>query len=190
MNNHEKKSKWTNCRVAYRGNRIDLIVAPVLSQKAAMEKEIILHPGSAVILPLMAHDKIVMIRNQRMAVHERLLELPAGTMDPPESPEACAKRELEEETGFRAGALIHLGSFYSAPGYCDEMLHAFLASDLETVGQFLELDEDICVEYYHLSEIREMIRSGEIKDAKTISTFFLYFERFGFYPDDVQKRNP
>src|SRR5262249_10806842 len=89
--------------------------------------EVIRHPGAAVILPILDAGRIVLIQNYRPAIERELLELPAGTIDPPESPLTCALRELKEETGYTAQQISPLVSFYSTPGICDEQMHVFVA---------------------------------------------------------------
>lgn len=140
--------------------------------------DVIVHPGAAVILPLLDEDRVVLIRNRRIATGHTLLELPAGTLEPPEPPIECARRELQEETGYRAGRLVELLRFYSAPGFCNELLHAFLATEL-TPGQLaLEASEQIETEVQPLADALQAIRDGRIIDAKTIATL-LYYDRFG-----------
>ena len=138
-------------------------------------RELIVHPGAAVILPVMPDGSIVMIRNLRFAAGRELWEIPAGTLEPPEPPRACALRELVEEAGYEAGKLTELGRFYSSPGICTEIMHAYLAEDLRYVGQNTEPGERITVEILSESRVREMMLSGEIADAKTIAALGLYF---------------
>lgn len=171
---------WEGSRIVYKGKKIDLVLAPVKISNENVEAEIIVHPGASVILPIMPDSNVILIRNHRLAIQERLLELPAGTIQPSESPEDCARRELAEEAGFTTHSIEFLGAFYSAPGFCTEVLHSYVAINLEEVGQSLEPDEEITVEYHHMSVIHKMILSGEIRDAKTLSTFLLYWEKFGF----------
>jgi ADP-ribose pyrophosphatase len=131
-------------------------------------REVIRHPGAVVLLPLVDPDTVVLIRNHRVTVGETLLELPAGTREPDESPEQTAARELIEETGYRAGTLHSRGEFYSAPGICDELMHLFVATDL-TAGQHArEAVEQIENQLVHRDEVRELIADGAIRDAKTL----------------------
>lgn len=133
------------------------------------------YPGAAVIVPVLDDGSIVMIRNRRFAVDETLLELPAGTLDGDESPAVCAARELTEETGYVAGRIEPLGAFYACPGTSDEMLHAFLATDLTLGEQALEAHEQIEVETYTPDQVRAMMRSGELHDGKSIAALALYW---------------
>ncbi|HEX6241737.1 MAG TPA: NUDIX hydrolase, partial [Polyangiales bacterium] len=106
-------------------------------------RELVVHPGSVIILPLLADGRIVLIRNYRFSVERTLWELPAGTRDPDEPVEQCAARELEEETGYRALSLTPLLDFYPAPGISNERMHAFAASGLSQKAQRLDDTEQI-----------------------------------------------
>jgi ADP-ribose pyrophosphatase len=139
-------------------------------------REVIVHTGSVVILPLLDDGRIVLIRNARFTVNRLLWELPAGTRDPDEPVESCAARELEEETGYRARELRQLLAFYPAPGIADERMFAFLACGLEPTQQRLDATEQIEVHPTGVDEALRMIKAGEIEDAKTIAT--LLFWRF------------
>ena len=133
--------------------------------------EVIAHPGSVVILPMLDADRCVLIRNFRPTVDRELWELPAGTLDRPDEPvEAAALRELEEETGYRAEGLVPLCEFYSSPGILDELLRAFVATALIRTRQSLEPSEQIRVEPIDFTEALAMIRDGRIMDGKTIAT--------------------
>lgn len=140
--------------------------------------DIVTHPGAAVVLPVLPDGRILLIHNYRVAVGGELLELPAGTLDPPEEPIACAQRELAEETGYQAGRLDPLVCFYSTPGICDECLHAFVATDLRPGRARREPGEQIRLAPQPLATALEMIAGGQIRDAKTIVTL-LYYDRFG-----------
>jgi len=143
-------------------------------------RQMIRHPGAAVIVPLLAGacgPEVVMIRNQRFTVGRELWEFPAGTLEPPEPPEQCAARELEEEAGYRAGRLEHLGSFLTTPGMTDELMHAYLAKDLAAAGQRLMEDEEIRVEVVPVSKALAMIDRGELVDAKSMLALLLALRR-------------
>ncbi len=133
--------------------------------------EYVRHPGAVVILPVVSDDAILLIRNYRHALDAELWELPAGTLDRrDEPPVLAAARELEEETGRRAGRLEKLCEFYPSPGILDELIHAFVARDLIITQQRLEPLERIVVEEVSHGRALEMIRDGTIRDAKTIVT--------------------
>lgn len=136
-------------------------------------REVVRHPGAVLIIPLLAGDRVVMIRNYRVAPGQTLWECPAGKLEPAEDPLAAAHRELEEETGHRAGRVTKLGEFYTSPGFTDELMHAFLAQDLEFVGQKLEPGEEIEVEPVDLDEAFAMAADGRLRDGKTIAGLFL-----------------
>ncbi len=134
--------------------------------------EIVVHPGAVVVLPLLDQGRqVVMIRNYRYSIEQELWELPAGTLDrPDEDPAAAAERELEEETGYRAGRLTPLGRFYPSPGVMTELIQAYAAADLVKTRQRLEATERITVEVVDFAEAIRMIRDGRIVDGKTILT--------------------
>lgn len=137
-------------------------------------REVVVHPGAVVVLPLLDDGRIVMIRNHRFAVEETLWELCAGTLEEGESPAETAARELVEETGYRAERIEPLTTFYTSPGICDERMHAFLATGLSAVGQDLEETERIEVELVSRARALEMVASGELKDGKSIATLLFH----------------
>jgi ADP-ribose pyrophosphatase len=135
----------------------------------AATREIVRHPGAAAVVPL-RDGAVMLVRQHRHAVEADLLEIPAGKLDVPgEDPVACARRELEEETGHRAGTLEPMGVFYSSPGFTDEAYHLFLATDLERSGPAPDHDggDPISAEWLGLDEAVAAVRSGDIRDAKT-----------------------
>ena len=137
-------------------------------------RELVVHPGSVVILPLLDDGRIVMIRNQRFSVERTLWELPAGTRDPDEPVQECAARELEEETGYRAAKLVPLLSFYPAPGISNERMHAFVATGLTPVAQQLDPTEHIDVCPLGPAQITRMLEAGELEDAKSIAVLLYH----------------
>jgi ADP-ribose pyrophosphatase len=145
--------------------------------------DIVMHPGAAVVLPVLedgatpANTRVLLIHNYRAAVGSELLEIPAGTLDPGESPEACAARELAEETGYRPGRLVPLVTFYSSPGIMDERLCAFLATELTPGAASPDEGEEIRLAPMMLVEALDAIHTGRIQDGKTILTL-LYYERY------------
>jgi ADP-ribose pyrophosphatase len=136
-------------------------------------RDIIVHPGSVAILGLVGPTHVALIHNYRYAIGAELLELPAGTLEPPESPEACALRELEEETGYRAGHVELMGRFYPSPGICSELMYIFLATNLQRAGQRLAPGERIRTEVLDLDEIVDRIAGNRIQDAKTIAAVLM-----------------
>lgn len=142
-----------------------------------LTREVVVHPGAVVILPILDQRRIVMIHNFRHSVGEELLELPAGTCEPGEPIVETALRELIEETGYRARFIKPLGEFYTSPGVMTEMMHAFVATDLETCGQSLEPGEKIVPEIVELKRVRRMLRNAELRDGKTIAVLGMYLAR-------------
>jgi ADP-ribose pyrophosphatase len=137
-------------------------------------REVIRHPGAVVLLPLLDDDTVVLIENGRPSVDETLLELPAGTREPGESPEQTAARELVEETGYRAGSLTILHEFYSAPGICDELMHLYVARDLTEGVHQREATEQIENRPASREQIGQWIAGGRIRDAKTLVGLYAF----------------
>jgi ADP-ribose pyrophosphatase len=164
-----------NAPCVLHGARFDVHAIEVMGKDGLPKRrEVIVHPGAVAILPMLDADTVVLIRSYRPTVGEELWELPAGTLEPPESPAACARRELVEETGYRAGKLTPLTEFYASPGILTEKMHAFLATQLTQVGQDLDDGERITPHALPLVEAIEMIRRREIHDAKSIAVLLFY----------------
>jgi len=137
--------------------------------------DVVEHNGGVTLIAFDSDERLLLVRQYRHSTGRELLELPAGTIDPGETPEACAVRELQEETGYKPGRIERLGGFFTAPGYCNEYLHLFLCSDLSESR--LQGDEEaIDVERVSLDEALRMIVEGRIEDAKTASALLLYME--------------
>jgi ADP-ribose pyrophosphatase len=165
-------------QVLYRGKKIQLEVHRLADQNGKEHRrEIVRHPGAVVILPVLPDGQIVLIKNHRYTVGEVLIELPAGTLEKDEDPMNCAGRELLEETGFLAGRIRPIASFYSSPGVMTEKLYSFAAYDLEKKQTALEEDEEIEIMPVDFSDAIELVSTGQIKDGKTIATLLLY-EKF------------
>jgi ADP-ribose pyrophosphatase len=135
--------------------------------------EILRHPGASAVVPFLddpiaSDPRIILIRQFRHAADGYIWEIPAGRLDAREPPETCARRELEEEAGMRAATLEHLTTIYTTPGFTDELIHLFMASHLTTVAHRREPDEFMEVQERRWSEVLGMIRTGEIKDGKTL----------------------
>lgn len=140
-------------------------------------REVVVHPGAVVILPVLDRDRLVMIRNFRYSVEEELWELPAGTAEPGEPAVETARRELIEETGYRGERMTPLAEFYTSPGVMTELMRAFVAEGLTPVGQRLEPDERIKVEIVTFTRAKEMLTRGELRDGKTIAVLGMYLAR-------------
>ena len=165
---------------AYRGPlvgvRLDTVTLPDGREHT---REIVEHPSSACIVPLDGEGNVLMVRQFRKAVESFLLEAPAGKLEPDEDPEVAAARELQEETGYRAGKLRPLGTFFTAPGWCTQSLHAFLATELEPSRLDADDDEFIETALVPLAEIPDRIASGEIRDAKSVASLLLAIRVLG-----------
>lgn len=144
----------------------------VLESGRRATREIVEHPGAVAILALQGEgdaQRVVLVRQFRKAVAQFLLEIPAGTLEPGEEPLACAQRELLEETGLIARHWMHLQTFYTAPGFCTEKMWLYLAQDVQPAPQSRAADdEQIEVCLYTRAQVQEMLRSGQIHDAKTL----------------------
>ncbi len=145
--------------------------------KTPVKRDVVVHPGAAVTLPLLGDDRIVFIRNYRYSVERELLELPAGVLEPGEAPADNARRELQEETGYRAGRVEPFAEFFSSPGILTERMYAFLATDLVEGPPEPEDTERIRVEVLTVNEAHRLFVEGRIEDAKTLAVLGLYFAR-------------
>jgi len=146
-----------------------------LDNGVTSDMDFIRHPGAAAMVPMLNNLEVVLIKQYRHAIREFIWEIPAGTLDPKESPITCARRELIEEIGYSATDWHQLGTITPLPGCSDERIHIFLALDLKPAEQNLDDDEMINVHKMNLSEAMQMILAGEINDGKTISGLFLAF---------------
>ncbi len=161
-------------RLIHKGRKFDFEMVNVrLPSGRTVEREVVRHPGAVLIVPVLADNRVVLIRNYRIALGDTLFECPAGTLEPPEPPETCASRELIEETGYRAATMIPLGWFYTTPGLTDEKMFAYVAKDLTSVGQDLQDDECITVSPVPVDTAFAMIDRGEIADAKSMLALLL-----------------
>lgn len=168
------EEKTIKSRQIYEGKIINLRVDEVIlpnGQKAS--REIIEHPGAVAAIPLLPGGKIILIKQFRKPVEEVIYEIPAGKLESGEGAEQCMERELEEETGYRAGKLRKLLSYYPSPGFSSELIHLFLATDLEKKKQNWEDDEFLEMVILEFDESLRMIEKGKIRDGKTIIGLFL-----------------
>ncbi|MBT9166377.1 MAG: ADP-ribose pyrophosphatase [Chloroflexi bacterium] len=171
------REKLLDSRYAYQGQRINLRVDGIeLPSGKKTTREIVEHSNCVAIVAVDAAENVTLIRQHRSAIGQNLLEIPAGKIEPGESPLACAHRELREETGYLAGKVEALGGFYASPGYSTEYLYLYLATELEPVLEAPDADEIMDVVRVPLASIPERIASGEIRDAKTL-VGLLYVER-------------
>lgn len=158
----------------YKGKSIRFCIDTVrLPDGKETFQEILRHPGSVVILPLFEDGRILFLKQYRYIIDREIFELPAGKIEAGELPAATAERELMEETGYRSSSLESLGSIYPTPGYMDEKMHLFLARNLESGTMNQDADEFISTLSISVDKAFEMIKSGDIMDAKTIVSLFL-----------------
>ncbi|KKM21799.1 hypothetical protein LCGC14_1631810 [marine sediment metagenome] len=170
------KSKVVSDEVVYTG-RICRVhqVGLEMDTGEVVPRDLVWFSDAVVVVPVLADGSVVLIRNERFAGGEELLELPAGKLDrQDEPPEAAAARELTEETGYTAAHLERLGGFYSCPGAVTEYLHVFCATELTAGEQALEGYERIRVQTVSEDRLREMIAEGELHDAKSIAAYALW----------------
>ncbi|MBI3661282.1 NUDIX hydrolase [Candidatus Acetothermia bacterium] len=173
-----KPESVVSSKSVFEGRTIRLRVDELeLPNHQIVQREIVEHPGATAIVALVTESsdqrntKVVLVRQYRHAAGESLWEIPAGTLEPGEGPLGCAQRELLEETGLEAKDWLHLVDFYTAPGFCSENMRLFLARSISSATSKpdrLPMDEFIDVGYFSLAEAREMIRRGQIKDAKSL----------------------
>lgn len=158
----------------YRGKVFDLSVSRFQSaEKGEVDIEIVHHNGGAGALPLFADGTVALVRQWRYPFGRYSLEIAAGRIEPGQTPEQTAARELEEELGYRARAFSKLSEFNVAPGYTQERLYVYLATGLEKSEQSLDEDEEIEVVHMSFADALARVRSGEIDDAKSIITLLL-----------------
>lgn len=139
-----------------------------------VQREVVRHPGAVLVIGVLDDRRLVMIRNDRIAVGERLWEFCAGKLERGEEPLAAAHRELEEETGYRAGSMRKIGEFYTSPGFTDERMHVFAATELKFVGQRLEEGEEIEVEIVDCDVARAMVSDGRLRDGKSVAGLLMW----------------
>ena len=156
--------------------RLDLLQILTSSGKR-VERELITHPGAVVIIPKRPDGRLVLVRQLRVATGQWIWEFPAGTLEKGESPLHCAQRELQEETGWKAGRLRQVLEFFPTPGISTEKMFLFMADRLQPVdspGQ--DEDEELEVADFSVAQVEQMIRKGVILDGKTLLGF-LFFQR-------------
>ncbi len=166
-------------KCVFTGRVFDVTVDTVREGEKTYVREVVQHPGSAVMVPVLADGSIALVRQYRHPAARYLLELPAGTLNDKERPEEGAARELQEELGLVAGKLEKLCEFFVSPGFCAEKMWLYLATDLTETSQQLDEDEAIEVVRVPLTQALQMITDGEIEDAKTIIGLMLAAPRIG-----------
>ncbi len=170
-----EKSAKVESKIVHRGYIFNLRVDTFqIGSGPVRTWDIILHPGAVAMLPIDSKGHLILIKQWRRAAEKILIEIPAGTLEVGEPPDICAQRELQEEIGFKAQELISLGGFYSAPGFCSEYLHFFIARHLIPSSLPADDGEGIDVITLSLDQALEMIDTGEICDIKTIAGILRY----------------
>jgi ADP-ribose pyrophosphatase len=164
-------------REIYAGRVVTLRLREVPGRDGAVHvREIVEHAPAAAVIAVDEHQEILLVRQLRPAVDQVLLELPAGILDPGEDPITCARRELEEETGYTTDRLEPLVRFYPSPGFCTELLHVFVAEGLRECSGQPDDDEDLELVRMPLAEAMDLVRCGEITDSKTVIGLLAFTE--------------
>ncbi|HVK18817.1 MAG TPA: NUDIX hydrolase [Fimbriiglobus sp.] len=169
--------------IVHVGRRIRVAVDTTTTPDGqTIKRDVILHPGAVVILPVIDAAHVCLLRNHRWVVGETLWELPAGTLEPGEELEHAARRELAEETGYTADRWRSMGYLYASPGVLDEKLHLFVAEGLTAGESRPEADEELEAVTVPLADAVRMCLAGEIKDAKTVTALLLWERMAGERP--------
>lgn len=157
-------------RVIYRGRKLDLALQPVrLADGSLSDREVVVHRGAVALVPLLDDGrKVVLVRNYRYSVGDTLLEVPAGTLDPEEGPDGTAARELREETGYTAGTIERLGSWWVSPGVMNERMYLYRCTDLTPGATEHQADEQLEPVVVDFDEALAMVADGRIEDAKSM----------------------
>jgi ADP-ribose pyrophosphatase len=178
-------------RLLYRGSKIDLALQEVrLGDGTLAEREVVLHRGAVALVPMVDRDHVCLIRNHRYAIGERLLEVPAGTIDQGEAPIETARRELQEETGYVATEIRFVRAWYVSPGVFTERMWLFLCEGLEPGTMDHQPDENIEVAVTPWQDALAMVADGRIVDAKTMLSLMicdrLRTNEIGLRPDGLE----
>ncbi len=174
----------TDTKDIFKGKVISLQVDTVtLPDGSSATREIVRHPGAVAVLAI-HNNKMIVVDQYRKPLGRSQVEIPAGKLDPGEAPEDAARRELEEETGYKAESLIHLSSIYTSPGFADEIIHIYAADKLTPGEMHTDEDEFLEVMELTLEEAFEAMREGRISDAKTVNALYAWriYEMTGQWP--------
>lgn len=168
----ELNEKILNEKLIYKGNFIDFVnIDVILPNGNNTNRDVIRHPGACAVIAFLDSENIILVEQFRLPLNKTLLEIPAGKLNANEDPMECAKRELQEETGYIAKDIEYLGSIATAPGFCDEIIHLYKAWDLSSGEKNEDDDEFTNVKILNIDDVKDMIKNGEIIDGKTISVF-------------------
>lgn len=169
-----------NSDYVYKGKIIDVRLETItLSEGKTGQREIVDHGDSIVVVPVDKDNRIILVRQYRKALEDFLLEAPAGGIEKDEAPNAAAVRELQEEIGYTSYNVEYMGGFWIAPGFCNEYMHSYIAKDLVKSQLPPDEDENIEIVSVPITEIPDLIRSGGIEDAKSISALLMALNLFG-----------
>jgi ADP-ribose pyrophosphatase len=155
--------------------RVDDVLLPDGSKS---KREIVEHPGAVAIVPINNKKEVICVKQFRKPAEKVLLEIPAGKLEPGEAAESCAQRELAEETGYKAGKLQKIASYYSSPGFAGEKISIYLAEDLREEKVEKPAGEFVVKETFPLSEAFRKIKEGTVEDGKTIIGLLLALEYY------------
>jgi ADP-ribose pyrophosphatase len=171
------REKTISSKVIYSGRAVNLKVDTIqMPDGRKTTREIVEHAECIAVVAIDEKDNVLLVRQYRTPVEKELLEIPAGGIDAGEKPEEAVRREMQEETGFLPRKLVKLGGFYSAPGFCTEYLHLYLATDLTKSQLFAEDTEGISLEHVSVKDIPALLTSGQIEDAKSIAGLYMFLE--------------
>lgn len=178
MSEHDSTSKNLPRRVIYRGRKIDLALQPVvLADGTTKDREVVIHRGAVALVPMVDADHVCLLRNNRYSVGETLIEVPAGTIDPGETPDSTAPRELTEETGYRAGKITRVTDWYVSPGVFTERMFLYLCEDLTPGPTEHQPDEQLEPFVVKWAEAVRMVHDGRITDAKSMLAILICDQR-------------
>lgn len=159
-------------------NKLFRVVDEVATDPSGFEihRSIVRHPGSSVMMAVDERDRVLLVRQYRLPAEGNMWELPAGRIDPGETPLQAAKRELREETGYSARKWTKLVSFWASPGYIDEKMNLFLATEVTEGKQQPMEDERIEIRWFGRKQLHDMVTAGKIRDGKTLIGYFFWLE--------------
>ncbi len=170
--------KTISTKNIFKGKIIKLRVDEViLNNDNKATREIVEHSGAVAIIPIIDKDRMFLVRQFRKPIEKELIELPAGKLEREENPKECALRELEEEIGYRAGKIQKLITIYTSPGFANEIIHIYVASDLKKTRINRDKDEFMDILKVSFEEVKDMINNGKIQDAKTIAGVLAFFSK-------------
>jgi ADP-ribose pyrophosphatase len=171
-------------RVIFEGRVVKLRVDTVRTVDGRKStREVVEHAPCVAVVAVDDEDNVLLVRQYREALGKELLEIPAGGIDEGESPEAAVLREMQEETGYRPGKMVRLGGVYTTPGFCNEYLHLYLATNLTPARLYAEDTAGIEVVPVPLADIPALVASGKIEDSKSVAGLLYYLEYKKMHPE-------